>query len=174
MAHRQNSEQEAAIGDIGIGSDFVLQRSEFLIDFCCKRCISIVDAGATGLQFLQAGAPAQIALIGFDLLNQRIGAGESRCENNSGFVAQFIRQAPAIGELRAFCRRFVFHHQRNTGITQRIDTGGDGQRRDDIQSSPAIGREAKFFHEIETANSPGEFDYVSGIGDRFKMWATGF
>ncbi len=87
-------------------------------------------------------------------LRERVAAGEGGAEDHAGIVAQGVRQAPAIGQLRAFGRRLVAHDQRDTGVAQGVDAGGNGQAGNPVEGSQVLGGNAEFLSRSKAPPRP--------------------
>ena len=62
--------------------------------------------------------------------------------------------------------------QRDAGVAQRVDAGGDGQAGDAVERGDALRRNAELRAKIERAAARRQLDHVSGIVDRFEGGAS--
>ena len=101
-------------------------------------------------------------------------AGESGGEDHAGIVAQGVGQTPPLGKLRALGGGLVAHDQRDAGIAQGVDAGGDGQAGDAVERGQALGGNAEFALQIESAAAAGQLDHIRHIGDGLEDAARRF
>ena len=129
MSHRQGSEQEAAVEDVGLLLDGVAQVFGAPFDFLFENGVA-VRFGASREQILQQAqllAAGVIGVIATHFIGEGIAAGERGSEDHASTVAQRVGQGPAILQLRISCRGLVAHDQRDAGIAQGVEAHRDGE-----------------------------------------------
>ena len=101
-------------------------------------------------------------------------AGKGRAENYARVVTHSIRQSPAIRQLRAFAGGLVAHDQRNAGVTQSVDSGGDSQAGHPVEGRQMFRGNAEFTFQIERAAAAGQLDDILDIRESTQTWALPF
>ncbi len=109
-----------------------------------------------------------IVFVFGDFVGHAIQAGKGGGKDDARFVAQGVGQHPAIGEQCVFAGGAIVFHQRDAGVTQGLDAGGDRQLGTDVQRVDARGGHAKFLRQVKLAALSGQFDRVFGVVDDLK------
>ena len=78
-----------------------------------------------------------------------VDAREGGGEDHAGVVAQRVRQPPLVGQLGAARRVLVVLDERDAGVAQRVDAGGDRQLRLAPERREAVGVDAELLGEVE-------------------------
>src|SRR5208283_3730474 len=97
MSHRQDSEQEAPVEDIGIFLDSGAQLLDATVQFRSKAGMTIshrLDAQA--LQYTQLVATGMVHEIARHDFDEGVVTGKSRAENHASVIAHGVRQAPTV------------------------------------------------------------------------------
>ena len=97
-----------------------------------------------------------------------VTAGEGGAKNHAGIVAHGVWQSPAVRQLGAFGRGLITHDQRDSGVTQRVNARADSQASNTVESGQALGRNAEFTSQIESASATRQLDDVGHIVNGFK------
>ena len=120
-------------------------------------------------QLLAAGMIGEIARHDFRI---RVVTGKGRAEDHAGIVPHSVGQSPALGQLRAFAGGLVAHDQRDAGITQSVDSGGDGQAGHPIEGRQVFGGNAELAFQVESAPAPGQLDDIRYVVDGLECRLT--
>ena len=130
----------------------------------------------TGEQAFQHGqllAAFVVCVIACHFISERVVAGESGAKNHAGIVAQSVGQSPALRQLRAFARGLIAHDQRDAGVAQGVDARSDRQLGDAVESAHAVGGNAEFLFQIESASAARQLDDVRNVVDGLKRGLSG-
>ena len=151
MAHGEDAEQKPPIERVRLALERRAQRMDLLVEVAehLFRSVALREAGAQVLQGDELLPPGVVGVIARDLVDESVVAGERGGEDDAGVVAQRVGEHPALGQERAFAGRAVAHHQRDAGVAQRVDAGGDGQPRARVQRRQPFGRDAELRAEVE-------------------------
>ncbi len=168
VAHRQDAEQEAAVELVGIGVYVLAQRIHPLPDVPSDAVDRPFGCFIEGLELFEALALDAVPVIPLDDLGQGIVPRESGREQNPGVVPDGVGKHPPVGQLRPLRRRLVAHDQRNAGIAERVDPGGDRELRHAVKCGDAVFRESKFAPDVEIPGAGGKFDDIVEAVDRLK------
>ena len=83
-----------------------------------------------------------------------------------------VGQRPAVGQLGAARRRLVVLDERDAGVAQRVDAGGDGQLGLAPERGEPVGVDAELLAEVERAGARRQLDHVGGAVDRLEARAA--
>ncbi len=120
----------------------------------------------------QLGAAILPGVVALELVGQAVEARESAGEDNASLVAQCLGQHPAIGQEGALGGLMIALHQRDAGLAQGIESGGDCQLGRDIERLDQLRRHAILFGQVERARPRGQLDHLVGVGDRLESPAA--
>ncbi len=169
MPHVEHAEKEAPVKVIGMRLDFGLQARDAALEFSAQSRAAVgLRALLQTAQLFQAFAANAVLIISGDDPGQGVHARKGRSENHTGFVAHFLGQHPAIGQLRAPGGGLVAHYQRNAGITQRLDAGGNRELRDDVERAQTIFGIAEVMHQIQRFGPCRELDHLAQVLNDFE------
>ena len=124
------------------------------------------------MQALQHGqllAPGAVFVIPGHLIRERVATRERGGEDYAGVVAHGFGQYPAVRQLGADGRCLVTHHERNAGVAQGIDSGGNRQGCDAVEGEGASVRNSEFGFNIESAAAARQLDDVLHAVDGLEL-----
>ena len=102
------------------------------------------------------------------LVGHLLETRERRGEDHAGVVAQLVGQRPAVGKLGARGRGLVAQHERDAGVAQGVDAGGDRQLRVAAERGQPVGVDPELVHQVERAGAGGELDHRIEAVDRLE------
>ena len=164
MSHGQDSEQEPPVEDIRLFLDGGAQLVDAPVDLLHKIGMPFASsARRAGFPAWPTARGGLVRVVARHFIGKRIVAREGRSKNHAGVVAHRVRQPPAIRQLRALGGGLITHDQRDAGVTQRVDARRDRQPGNAVESGHAIGGNAKFIFQIESASAARQLDDVRDI-----------
>ncbi len=167
MAHGQGAEDELAIETVAraqLGFELLQPPADGL---------ELAHLFGQGAQLVDAGLQAIAAVLAFELADQRIHARKGRGEYDAGLVGQCGRQPPALRQLGAGAGGAVVHHQRQAGVAQSQQAGGDRQLGGDVERGHLIRLQAELGHRIEAAAAAGQPGHPVRVIDDLEGRAPG-
>ena len=129
---------------------------------------------AQRLQRGQALTAHAIGGVSLGLVGHLLQAGQRRREDDAGVVAQLVGQTPAVGQLGAPGRGLVVQDERDAGVAQRVDAGGDRQLGVAAQRGQPVVVDAELRAEVERTGAGGELDHRVEAVDRLPRRASVF
>ena len=170
VAHGQDAEDEAAIEDVWLAIQILAHRVDAAVQF--QQRLVLFDMAAQFLQHLQVVQAFLPDVVLLHFAGETVAPGEGAGKDDAGFVAQTLRQHPAIGQEAAGAGALPGLHQRNAGLAQRVQARGHGQLRGDVQRFHQFVRHAVLGAQVEAAGAAGQFDHVAGVGNRLEAAAA--
>ncbi len=79
-----------------------------------------------------------------------------------------VGQSPTLGQLRSLGSGLIAHDQRDAGVAQGVEAGGDRQLRDPVESAYAFGGNSELLFQIESASTARQLDDVRDAADGFE------
>ncbi len=159
VPHGEDPEQEPPVEMIRLLLDLLFECRDAPVELPRER---LPGAGARtqGFQFRQPGAPLAVLVeVGHDL---RVGVvtRERGGEQYAGVVPDVVRQHPAVGQLRPLGGGLVAHHQRDSGVAQRVDARADGQLGHAVERGHPVFGKTEIADDVELLRTGREFDHV--------------
>ncbi len=158
MTHRENTEDVAPVEVVIEAADFSLQFGDALLEGGLQVSLLSRDEGRHTAQFVELAAQGLVFVEMGGLLGHPVEAGEGRGEDDAGLIGQGFGQFPAVGQEGAGGGALVGHHQRDAGVAQGFDPGGDGQLSGNVNRLKAAVRDAELLHQVEFAALAGQFE----------------
>ena len=170
VAHGENAEEKAAVEDVGIGGNLLVQLADAPLDLAER--LGIPGDLAQILQGLPLGDAALVGVVPPGLVREAVEAGEGAREDDAGLVAQRLGQEPSLGKVLAGGGLAVGLDQRDPGLAQGVDAGGHRQLGRGVQGLDQLVGHAVLGGEIERAGAAGELDDVLRVVDELEVAAA--
>ena len=176
MAERHNPVEELPIERVVRCSQFLLQVADAMPNLGGDPGTGAKLLGLLRqvLQLREAGLGYLHIAVAVHLLHETVGPGEGRSEYDAGRVSVGVGQHVAIRQPGAGRGVLVMHHQRDSGVAQRLDSGADRKRARPVERPNAFLRESKLGGEIERPAATRQLDYIVVVVDRLETTPTGF
>ena len=174
VAHRQRVEQELAIELVRVVLQLSGQRVDPMIELLGQEVASteLLDAGPQAPEVLHTLAKGLVEVVALELTDQRVVAREGRREDDTGGVPVRLGQHPSLLQHATGGGRLVVHHERDPGVSERIEAGADGQHARHVEGLGPLGGEAELLHEVDGAGPTGQLDHVGLVLDRLEAGAS--
>ncbi len=145
MAHRQDAEEEAPVEVERILFDFGPELGDPRVERGHRCRVAFADLRAQAFELFQPPSSGLVGLEPLDDLRIGVVSGEGGAEDDSRVVLHFLGERPPRRKLRPGRGGLVSHHERDPGVAQRLDPGGDGQLGHPVQRGHPVGRIAELF-----------------------------
>ena len=167
VPHREDPEEEAAVEDVGLLREELLQRRDLRVDLGegLGRGPLRRERRPERLELGEARVSLVVDVVALQALGERVVAGEGRREDDPGVVLERFGQRPALVELRPLRRRLVAHDEGDPRVAQRVEAHADGEPGGDVEGRDPFVRDAELRREVELPAAAGELDDVGRGGD---------
>ena len=175
MAHREHPEEEAAVEGVRLLLERALEVVNAPLDLVEHHRIGALVVEHPGAQRFERGqalAPHVVRGVARHLVGHLLEAGERRGVDHPGVVAHLVRERPTVRELRALGGELVSQHERDAGVAERVDAGGDRK----LGVAPERGQpfvvDPELIGRIERARPRRELDHGLETVDRLERGAA--
>ncbi|OPZ54559.1 MAG: hypothetical protein BWY91_01614 [bacterium ADurb.BinA028] len=172
VPHRQHPKEEPAVEVERVLVDLALELGDERVDLGADR-LAAGQHGPHAFKGQQVLAASAVLRVVADLLDEVVIAGERRGKDDPGVVAHRVRQAPAVGQLRADGRLLVVHHQRDARIPQRVETGPEGHPRGRVKCGVAARVDPVLLDDVQRRALTGKLDDVGLVVDDLEAARPG-
>ena len=170
VAHGERAEQEPAIEVIRLRREVALELADPAVDVVAPG--AGIRAPADLAQFLQASELHALGPERLDVRGEVAVAGVRRREDHAGVVLHRVGEAPLVGQLGAARGVLVVLDERDAGVAQRVDAGGDRELRLAPEGGEPVGVDAELLGHVERTGAAGQLDHVGGVVDRLERAAA--
>ena len=170
VPHREHTEQEPAVEQVRVHLELVLHVVNATVDLRHGTAgrVGLGHAGTHGLQLVELQPAGSVLLVAAHLVGELLEPGEGAGEDDTGLVAQRVGQAPTLGQLGTQVGGLVALHERDAGVAQCVEPGGDRQLCGASQRRQAVSLHPELGGEVERAGAAGQLDHVGDAVDRFE------
>jgi hypothetical protein len=163
VAHREHPEEEASIEGVRLARQLLLDVREAPVDLA--QGVGISHVAPQVLERVAQRPPRLVRVVALEFVGEAVEAREGRGEDDARLVAQRLGQQPALGQELAGGRLAPALEERDPRLSQRVETGRNGQLGRDVQRLDQLLGHAVLGAEIEGAGAAGELDDVGGVLD---------
>ena len=170
VPHRQDAQDEPPIELVAPALHLFLEAGEPAVDFAQRLGVPGVEPQVLegALQF----EPGLVLIVALGLVGEAVESGEGRSEHDAGVVPQRLGQHVAVGQILARCRLAPRLDQRDAGLTQRVETGGNRQRGRAVERLDQFLGHPVFSGDVEGPGTAGQLDDVGRIGNGLEAAAA--
>ncbi len=158
MSHRQDAEDVAPVEVVVEAANLGLQFGNAFLESLFQVGLLRRHQGRHAAQFLELAAQGPVLVEAGGILGHPVEAGESRGEDHAGLIGQRFGQFPAVRQEGAGGSSFVSHHERDAGVAQGFNAGGNGQLGGNVNRLETVLGDAKLLHRVELAALAGQFE----------------